>query len=141
MLAEIARSIKVKLFIYASTVAIYGSNKNIITENTRVQPDSIYGVSKFTGEMYVRQLLENSSTKYIIFRIFNTYGPGENLNFQKKGIVSIYSSYVWKNKPIIVKGSLYRFRDLTYIEDCINILEKAYSLMSSATLTSLIWDV
>ena len=30
LLAEIARSIKVKLFIYASTVAIYGSNKNII---------------------------------------------------------------------------------------------------------------
>jgi len=125
LLAELARSIKVKLFIYASTVAVYGSNENLISENTKIQPDSIYGVSKFTGEMYIRQLLEKSSTKYIIFRIFNTYGPGENLNFLKKGIVSIYSSYVWRHKPIVVKGSLYRFRDLTYIEDCINILVKA----------------
>tara|TARA_Y100000590_G_scaffold49390_1_gene52252 strand:- start:11015 stop:11992 length:978 start_codon:yes stop_codon:yes gene_type:complete len=128
LLAELAKKIKVKLFIYASTVAIYGSNKNLITEDTKIQPDSIYGVSKFTGEMYVKQLLENSSTKYINFRIFNTYGPGENLNFLKKGIVSIYSSYVWRNKPITVKGSLYRFRDLTYIEDCINILVKAISI-------------
>ena len=55
-------------------------------------------------------------------RIFNTYVPGENLNYFKKGMVSIYCGYIWKKKPIIVKGSLNRVRDITFIDDVINIL-------------------
>ena len=34
--------------------------------------------------------------KTTILRIFNTYGPGENLNYFKKGMVSIYCGYIWK---------------------------------------------
>ena len=37
-------------------------------------------------------------------------------------MVSIYCSYVWRNKPIIVKGSLKRFRNYQYIDDVVNIL-------------------
>ena len=44
-----------------------------------------------------------------------------NLNYLKKGMVSIYISYVWKKKPIIVKGSLDRIRDLTFINDTIKV--------------------
>ena len=47
--------------------------------------NSIYGVSKYAGELFVKQVLKNTSTKIIIFRLFNTYGPGENLKNQKKG--------------------------------------------------------
>ena len=34
----------------------------------------------------------------------------------------IYLSYVWRNKPIIVKGGLDRIRDITFVEDVVNIL-------------------
>ena len=74
--------------------------------------------------MIVKQILGLTKTKTIIFRLFNTYGPGENLNNLKKGMVSIYSSYVWKKKPIVVKGSLKRYRDFVFIKDCIEILSK-----------------
>ena len=66
--------------------------------------------------MFIHQILKNTSTSTVIFRIFNTYGPGENLNFLKKGMISIYASYLWK-KPIIVKGSLQRVRNFQYIDD------------------------
>ena len=56
--------------------------------------------------MFIKQILYKTKIKTSIFRIFNTYGPGEDLNYSKKGIVKIYCSYVWKNKPILVKGSL-----------------------------------
>ena len=72
--------------------------------------------------MFVNQELKKTKTKTTILRVFNTYGPGEDLNFLKKGMVSIYSSYVWRNKPIIVKGSLDRIRDITYIDDVVNLL-------------------
>ena len=125
LLSVLAEKIKIKHFIYASSVAVYGSNKNKkISENTSITPDSIYGISKYIGEMFIKQILYKTKIKTSIFRIFNTYGPGENLNFLKKGMVSIYSSYVWRKKPIIVKGSLKRFRNYQYIDDVIDILSK-----------------
>ena len=125
LLAKIARKIKCKKFIYTSTVAVYGSNKKTINKKTSIQPDSIYGVSKYAGELFLRQLLLNTNVKTCIYRVFNTFGPGENLNNLKKGMVSIFCSYIWKNKPIIVKGSLNRFRNFTFIDDCVEILAKS----------------
>lgn len=122
-LCVLAKKINLKHFIYTSSVAVYGSNpKKKINEKTLIKPDSIYGVSKYVGEMFVNQELKKTKTKTTILRVFNTYGPGEDLNFLKKGMVSIYSSYVWRNKPIIVKGSLDRIRDITYIDDVVNLL-------------------
>ena len=72
--------------------------------------------------MFIKQVLYKTKIKTAIFRIFNTYGPGENLNFLRKGMVSIFCGYLWKKKPIIVKGSLNRFRDFNYIDDCTKIL-------------------
>jgi nucleoside-diphosphate-sugar epimerase len=37
-------------------------------------------------------------------------------------MVSIYASHIWKNRPILVKGLLDRFRDFTYIQDVNNII-------------------
>jgi UDP-glucose 4-epimerase len=125
LLSKLAKEIKVKHFIYSSSVAVYGSNiRNKITEKSNIKPDSIYGISKYVGEMFIKQVLYSTNIKTTIFRIFNTYGPGENLNFYKKGMVSIYCSYVFRNKPITVKGSLKRFRNYQYIEDVVNILLK-----------------
>ena len=125
LLANLAKKIKCKKFIYTSTVAVYGNNKKYISEKSDIRPDSIYGVSKYAGELFLKQLLSNSKVKTYIFRVFNTYGPGENLNNLKKGMVSIFCSYVWQNKPIVVKGSLNRFRNFTYIDDCVEILAKS----------------
>lgn len=122
LMAKLAAKIKVKKFIYSSSVAVYGSKiEEKITEKTEINPDSIYGISKFAGEMFIKQVLKNTNTKTVILRVFNTYGPGEDLNFLKKGMVSIYCYYIWKNKPIIVKGSLNRFRNFHYIDDVVNI--------------------
>jgi len=113
--------------IYTSSVAIYGSADGKLVESCPANPDSNYGVSKYSGELFVRQWLRNSKTKHTIFRVFNTYGPGENLNYLKKGMVSIYAGFIWKNEPIIVKGKLRRHRDFLYIDDNIDVLLKSLS--------------
>lgn len=121
--ALFAKKTGVKRFIYTSTVAVYGKSAAGHTEETaEIRPDSIYGVSKFSGELFVRQLLEDTDCKYTMFRVFNAYGPGENLNYLKKGMVSIYASFIWRGESVQVKGSLDRYRDYTYIDDCIDAL-------------------
>lgn len=127
-LCKIAKKLKVKHFIYGSSVAVYGSStKKKINELSKINPDSIYGVSKFAGEMFINQELKKTKIKTTILRIFNTYGPGENLNFLKKGMVSIYCSYIWKKKPIVVKGALNKVRDVTFIDDVVNVLYETLS--------------
>jgi len=126
LISELAKEIKAKKIIYTSSCAVYGSSvKKKINEKTPIKPDSIYGVSKYAGEMFIEQILKNTNTSTTIFRIFNTYGPGENLNFLKKGMISIYASYLWKKQPIIVKGSLERIRNFQYIDDVVEILIKS----------------
>lgn len=128
LLSNLAKKIGIKHFIYSSSVAVYGSNpQKKISENTSIKPDSIYGISKYAGEMFINQILGKTKIKTTIFRIFNTYGPGENLNYLKKGMVSIYCNYVWHNKPIIVKGSLNRYRNYQYVDDVVSILFKTIS--------------
>jgi len=123
LLARYCSEKEIKRFIYTSTVAVYGSSdESGFTENDSIKPDSIYGVSKYSGELFIQQFLNNSHTKYTIFRVFNTYGPGENLNYTKKGMLSIYASYIWRNEPIIVKGSLKRYRDFLFIHDNVDVL-------------------
>ena len=122
LLCNLAKKLKIKKFIYTSSVAVYGSNLKKINEKSNIDPDSLYGISKYAGEMFINQILKSTKTQTIIFRLFNTYGPGENLNFLKKGMVKIYCSYLWRKKPIIVKGSLKRFRNYQYIDDVISLL-------------------
>ena len=67
-LCKMAKNLKVKHFIYTSSVAVYGSNSNKkINESSKINPDSIYGVSKFAGEMFVKQMLKNTQIKTTIF--------------------------------------------------------------------------
>ena len=123
LIAKFCKDNNVARLIYTSTVAVYGNSiDGILDENSKISPDSIYGVSKYSGEMFIKQMLHNSQTKYTIFRVFNTYGPGENLNFQKKGMASIYIGFVWKKEPICIKGSLDRYRDFTFIDDNVDAL-------------------
>ena len=84
-----AKNLKVKHFIYTSSVAVYGSNSNKkIIGSSRINPDSIYGVSKFTGEMFVKQMLKNTQIKTTIFRIFNTTDLVEFKLFKKRNGVT-----------------------------------------------------
>ena len=57
-------------------------------------------------------------------RIFNVYGPGQNLKSSKHGMLSIYLNQIFKNKKLIVKGSKNRSRDFIYIDDVVNIVLK-----------------
>ena len=59
-LCNLAKDIKLKHFIYASSVAVYGSNPiKKINEKISNKSRSIYGVSKFAGEMFVNQVLKD----------------------------------------------------------------------------------
>ena len=106
-------------FVYASSMSVYGDvGDDPIAEDHCPQPKSFYGITKLAGEHYVNAF-SRQGLKTTIFRMFNVYGPGQNLENLKQGMVSIYLSFVLNEKLLLVRGSSQRFRDLVYIDDVV----------------------
>jgi UDP-glucose 4-epimerase len=111
---------RVKRFVYASSMSVYGDVKDEpICEDRSCSPQSFYGITKQASENYIR-LFSDQGMKTTIFRMFNVYGPGQNLANMKQGMVSIYLAYVLRQQPIAVRGSKERFRDFIYIDDVVS---------------------
>jgi len=105
--------------LFASSMLAYGHDAaKVPGEDYPAVPASYYGASKVACEEYLRLAsLEGLATT--TFRIYNAYGPGQNLGNKLQGMVSIYLAYMLEGKPVPVTGSLDRFRDFVYIDDII----------------------
>lgn len=108
-----------KKIIFASSMSVYGDYKIKLKENLNLKPLSCYGISKLCSENYLRVF--SKKIPYLIFRMFNVYGPGQDLENLKQGMLSIYLSQAINEKKIIVKGSQERKRDFIYIDDVVEI--------------------
>ena len=110
----------VKKLIFASSVTAYGnqSNKKIKEENVLL-PLTCYGASKVAAENYIK--IFSNKLPYVILRLNNVYGHGQDMNNLKQGMISIYLSQALKKNNIEVKGSTERYRDFIYVEDVVNI--------------------
>ncbi len=123
-LIEFGITNKIKKIIYASSMSVYGSVPDKpISEVYNCKPLSCYGVSKLSSENYLEVF--KSRLPYISFRMFNVYGPGQDMDNLRQGMVSIYLSQALKNNSVEVKGSLQRFRDFIYIDDVVDVWVKA----------------
>lgn len=118
-LINYAKEKKIKNFFYASSMSVYGDLVGKARVKDFCKPLSYYGLHKKLSEDYI---INNSNNfNFIIFRMFNVYGPGQDLFNDKQGMVSIYLASILKKNKIIVKGSIKRYRDLIYIDDVVDI--------------------
>lgn len=104
--------------VYASSMSVYGSVPDApISESHHPSPLSCYGVGKFASEGYLR--IYQRKLPYVAMRMFNVYGPGQDLSNLRQGMVSIYLAQALKSGRIEVKGSTERFRDFIFINDVV----------------------
>lgn len=129
-LLDLARAIGCKKFIYASTMSVYGDTENLPVEETlRPNPKSFYGVGKLASEHYLKIYNKEFGIATAALRLFNVYGPGQNLTNMKQGMVSIFFAQALQNKQIHVKGSAERFRDFIYIDDVVKAFLKTETVL------------
>jgi UDP-glucose 4-epimerase len=118
-----AMKTKVRKFIYLSSMSVYGEINGEARIKKNCKPKSYYGLNKLMSENYI-SFFENK-IDFTILRLFNVYGPGQDLNISYQGMVSIFLSDMIKNNKITVKGSLKRYRDFIFIDDVVNIIDIA----------------
>ncbi len=115
---------KAEKILYASSMSIYGNTENKPAIEEQIpHPISCYGISKLCSEKYLE--IFSKQLPYVSMRMFNVYGPGQDLTNLKQGMVSIFIAQAIESKKILVKGSLQRFRDFIYINDTVDAWYKA----------------
>lgn len=108
--------------IFASSMNVYGdplSGNEMVSEAEPLNPPSPYAVAKIASEQLLHVLGAKGLTSCSL-RLFNVYGPGQDLENMKQGMVSIFLSYVLRGAPIEVRGRLDRFRDFIHVSDVVN---------------------
>ena len=106
-------------FIYAGTMSVYGVQpEKPVGEDVHCCPSSFYGVGKLASEHYL-SIYQSYGIETTSLRLFNVYGPGQNLENLRQGMVSIYLAQIFKNGFVEMKGSVDRYRDFIYIDDVV----------------------
>lgn len=120
LLLKLALKKGCKKFIYASSMSVYGDQPDqAVSEDASTFPRSFYAVGKLASENYLR-IYQQFGIETTSLRLFNVYGPGQNMKNLRQGMISIYLSQALKNKHILVKGSSERYRDFVYIDDAVD---------------------
>lgn len=125
---------RVERMVYASSMSVYGTVDNEpISESHACRPLSCYGVGKHAAEGYLR--VYQSKLPFVSLRMFNVYGPGQDMRNLRQGMVSIYLAQALANGRIEVKGSTDRFRDFIYIDDVVEAWFRAATYPSALRQT------
>jgi UDP-glucose 4-epimerase len=130
--------------LFASSAQVYRL-KNCaekISENSVLQPESIYGVSKKSAE----DLIRISGLPYTILRMTNVYGPGCRADYNS--VVTTFCQRTKNRIPLEINGQGKQNRDFIYIDDIVRAfliagfqnqtpVSRAYNV-SSGRMTSLV---
>jgi UDP-glucose 4-epimerase len=116
----------VKGFVFASSVAVYGTTRALpITEATPAHPEDPYGIAKYAVEQELRVTKEVFGLDYVIFRPHNVYGPRQNIADRYRNVVGIFMNQILQGRPMTVFGDGTQTRAFSYIEDVAPLMADA----------------
>lgn len=101
MIAETARGLGVRRFVFASSCSVYGASEHLLTEESELNPVSLYARSKIEGE---KVLLEMKSDEFspILLRFSTIYGLAPRPRFDL--VVNLFAAKACTDGEIQVFG-------------------------------------
>ena len=123
---ELAKKVRAKKFIYASSSSVYGSNKTLpFSTKQRVDnPVSIYAASKKSGELISESYAHLFGIQCIGLRFFTVYGPWGRPDMA----TFIFTKKIFEGKEIEVFNNGKMKRDFTFINDIVEGIMGALKL-------------
>ncbi|ODS31185.1 MAG: UDP-glucose 4-epimerase [Candidatus Scalindua rubra] len=131
-LINLSNKYNVKKIIYISTGgAVYGEPKYLpVDEKHLINPQSQYGVSKHTVELYLFAFKQTHNLDYAVLRYPNVYGPRQDPHGEA-GVVAIFTEQMLDGKQPTIFGDGTKTRDYVYVDDIIdanmNVMFKSVS--------------
>jgi UDP-glucose 4-epimerase len=115
---------QLKKFIFLSTIDVYGKDA-IITEESPVDPPSLYGHSKLYCEKMISSWAKANHKIAQVLRIGHIYGPGEEA-YQK--LIPLTMQKLLLQQPLQIWGTGIERRSFLYIGDLISTILKSLKI-------------
>ena len=112
----------IKKFVFSSSAAVYGDKEGIISENNIAEPNSPYGLDKLVSEKYIQMYCQKWNIDYLILRLFNVYGQGQNPEYA--GVVTAFNIATQNKQPLIIYGDGEQTRDFINVHDVCTYISK-----------------
>ncbi len=105
--------------IFTSSSQVYKKIKSpekLVTESYKVEPETLFGVSKRTAE----DLIRLSGFEHVILRIANVYGPGCRPEYNS--VITTFCHKSINKEPLRIDGDGHQKRDFIYVEDAVKAM-------------------
>lgn len=108
-----------KIVFASSGGVLYGEGNDLpFDEESTLRPSSPYGVSKCSGEYYLRCYAQLYGLEFTSLRYSNVYGPGQD-PLGEAGVIAIFISEMLKGDSPTIFGDGEQLRDYVYVDDVI----------------------
>jgi UDP-glucose 4-epimerase len=125
-LMEAVRDTGVKRVVFASSAALYGEQTTQpISESQPPNPNSPYGVSKLAAEYYVSTLGTLNGIETVSLRVFNAYGPGQDLPPSYPPVIPHLLKQALMGGSLVIFSDGTQTRDFVYVDDAVDALVAA----------------
>jgi UDP-glucose 4-epimerase len=120
-LLNIAKTYKVKRFVFASSAAIYGNLSDFpLDESVGVDPRSPYALEKVVGEEYMKLFHNLYGLDTVSLRLFNVYGPFQYSQKPHCGAVTLVMKQFEEKGCSVLLGDGIQTRDMIYVQDVVD---------------------
>ncbi len=108
-----------KVVFASSGGCVYGEQEALPTsENTIANPESPYGITKYTTELYLHYYYNVHNLEFVSLRYANVYGPLQN-PLGEAGVIAIFMSKLLNGETPTINGSGRQTRDYVYVKDVV----------------------
>lgn len=123
---EAMRDTRVRRVVFASSGALYGEQEQQpVREGQAPNPDSPYGVSKIAAEYYVSTLGALYDIETVSLRIFNAYGPGQDLPPSYPPVIPQLLRQALDGGSLVIFAQGTQTRDFVFLDDVLDALVAA----------------
>lgn len=122
-LMEAMRDVGVHRVVFISSGAVYGDQEEQpLVETVTPNPRSPYAVSKLSAEYYVRTIGDLWNIETVSLRVFNAYGPGQNLPPSHPPVIPNFLRQAVRGGSIVMHGDGTQTRDYVFVDDVVNAM-------------------
>lgn len=116
-----AREYDVEKVFFSSASSLVGEVETVpVPEDHPANPQSPYGVAKHAVEEYLAVYNDLYELNYLVFRLFNVYGPYQPP--ESGALVPVVMSRLAQDKGVFVTGDGSQTRDFIYVRDITELI-------------------
>ena len=120
---EVAKELDKPRIVFASSSTVYGNQAEPeMTEDTKPNPQTMYALSKLTGEYMLAMYKELFDYTYVCLRLFNVYGPRQSPSHPYANVTCKFSHAAAHNQGVKLYGDGKQSRDFVYVDDVVQAM-------------------